>query len=85
MRIDKNGHQRKNALTIFQILPTNSVRKCIEISLENLYATIGAKRVKEALLGVVRMSLLQRNLDLTNLYISPRYNKRFSSAHPKLQ
>ena len=56
-------------LIIFQILPTNSVRKCIEISLENLYAAIGAKRVKEALLGVVRMSLLQWNLDLTNLYI----------------
>ena len=58
-----------NAQIIFQILPTNSVRKCIEISLENLYAAIGAKRVKEALLDVVRMSLLQWNLDLTNLYI----------------
>ena len=31
-----------DALILFQILPTYSVRKCIEISLENLCADIGA-------------------------------------------
>ena len=32
----------KNALIVFHILPTNSVKKCIEISLENLYEDVGA-------------------------------------------
>ena len=31
----------------YQILSTHSLRKCIEISLENLYVDIGAWRVKE--------------------------------------
>ena len=31
-----------NALIFKQILPTNSLRKCVEISLENLYLDIGA-------------------------------------------
>ena len=30
----------ENALIFKQILPNNSVRKCIEISLENLYSWI---------------------------------------------
>ena len=34
-----------NVLIFKQILPTNSVRKCMEISLENLYLDIGALRV----------------------------------------
>ena len=33
---------RKYALIFYQILPTNSLRKCMEISSENLYADIGA-------------------------------------------
>ena len=41
MRIDKMFTEG-NALIVFQILSTNSVRKCFEISLENLYADIGA-------------------------------------------
>ena len=50
--------------------------------MENLYAAIGAKRVKEALLGVVRMSLLQWNLDLTNLY---NYNEVLGITNNFLQ
>ena len=38
--------QREKSLIFYQILSTNSLRKCIEISLENLYVDIGAKRVK---------------------------------------
>ena len=33
-------------MIFYQFLPTNSVRKCIEISLENLFVDIGAERVK---------------------------------------
>ena len=40
-RIDITHHQKGNAL-VFQILPSNSVRKCIEISWENLYVDTGA-------------------------------------------
>ena len=43
MRIDKNDHQRKNALIIFQILPTNSVRKCIEINWRICKQILGLK------------------------------------------
>ena len=42
MRISNyNDHVRENALIFYQILSTNSLRKCIEISLENLYVDIG--------------------------------------------
>ena len=41
MRINKIITKRKNALIVYQILLTHSVRKCIEISLENLYVDIG--------------------------------------------
>ena len=34
---DKLWELIKNALIYYQILSTNSLRKCIEISLENLY------------------------------------------------
>ena len=38
MRINKNyDHQRKNALIFYQILWTNTLRKCMRISLESLY------------------------------------------------
>ena len=40
-RIDITHHQKGNAL-VFQILSSNSVRKCIEISWENLYVDTGA-------------------------------------------
>ena len=39
----------ENALIFKQILPTNSIRKCMVISLENLYVDIGAQRVKRSL------------------------------------
>ena len=37
---------RENGLIFKQILSTNSLRKCMEISVENLYAGIGSKRIK---------------------------------------
>ena len=37
-----NDHLRENTLIFYQILATHSLRKCIEISLENLYVDIGA-------------------------------------------
>ena len=37
-----NYHQRENALIFYQILFTNSLRKCMEISVENLFVDIGA-------------------------------------------
>ena len=37
-----NDHLSKNALIFYQILSTHSLRKCIEISLENLYVDAGA-------------------------------------------
>ena len=40
MRIDEMITEGKNTVVIFQILPTSYVWKCIEISLENLYADI---------------------------------------------
>ena len=36
----------ENTLIFKQILPTNSLRKCMVSSLENLYVDIGAQRVK---------------------------------------
>ena len=36
MRIE-NDHQRENALIFYQILFINSLRKCMEIGLENFY------------------------------------------------
>ena len=40
-----NDHQRENALIMFWILSTSSLRKCMEISLENLHTDIGDLRV----------------------------------------
>ena len=36
-----NCHQRENALIFYQILPTSSLRKYVEISQENLYVVNG--------------------------------------------
>ena len=38
-----NWLQRDQSLIFYQILSTNFFRKCMEISLENLYVDIGAK------------------------------------------
>ena len=47
MRINKNNvYQRENALIFYQILSINSLRKSMEISLENLYVDIETLRVK---------------------------------------
>ena len=37
-----NEHQKKKCFDLYQILPTNSLRKSMEISLENLYGDITA-------------------------------------------
>ena len=43
MKVNKtNNHTKETALIFKQILSTNSLRKCMEISLENLYVDIGA-------------------------------------------
>ena len=47
MRVHRNIDQGKKPLIFDQILSTNSLRKCMEISLENLYVDIGAKKVKK--------------------------------------
>lgn len=35
-----NDHKRGYALIIYQILPTYSLRQCIELSLENLFVDV---------------------------------------------
>ena len=43
MKVNKtNNHPKETALIFKQILSTNYLRKCIEISLENLYVDTGA-------------------------------------------
>ena len=41
-QFSQNFHLRENALIFYQILPTNSFRKWMEISLENFYVDIVA-------------------------------------------
>ena len=38
-----NDHLKKDALIYYQILSTNSLRKCMEINLENFYVDTGPK------------------------------------------
>ena len=45
MRMNKTKHERRNVLIFYQILLTYSLRKCMEISLENLYVDIGMKEL----------------------------------------
>ena len=45
MRINTCDHQRENVLIFYQILSTNSLRKSVDTSLENLYVDIGDSRV----------------------------------------
>ena len=42
MRMNKMKNERGNVLIFHQILSTYSLRKCMEMSLENLYVDIGA-------------------------------------------
>ena len=46
MKIHKNDYLMENSLIFCQILPTDSLRKCMEISMENLYVDIGIKWVQ---------------------------------------
>ena len=50
MRINKIITKEKKALIFYQILSTHSLRKYIEISLENLYVDIGSLRVNSCIL-----------------------------------
>ena len=45
MRIDIIISKGKNDLIYYRILLANYLRKCVEISLENLYVDIGAEKV----------------------------------------
>ena len=45
MRMNKTKHERRNVLIFYQILLRYSLRKCMEISLENLYVDIGMKEL----------------------------------------
>ena len=50
MRINEvHDHQTENASIFYQILSTDSLRKCMEICLENLCVDLGA-------VGVLRLS-----------------------------
>ena len=46
----RNDNQREDALILEQFLSNNSLRKCMEISLENLYVNIRASPVPPPLL-----------------------------------
>ena len=41
---EQNDHNSENALLSFKILLTDSLRKCMDIGLENLYVDIGTKK-----------------------------------------
>ena len=47
MRVHRIIDQGKKAVIFYQILSTNSLRKCMEISREKLYVDIGATKVKK--------------------------------------
>ena len=56
--------ERENALIFYQILPTNSLRKCIEISLENLRVNIwSVADPGEGLRGAGPLPPLSKGLD----------------------
>ena len=46
MRIDKMITKVEIALIFYKILSTHSLKRCMEVSLENFYVDIGASRVK---------------------------------------
>ena len=46
MRVNKMITKEKNALICYLTLSTTFLRKCMKISMENLYVDIGASRVK---------------------------------------
>ena len=63
MRIHKNDHLMENSLIFCQILPTDSLRKCMEISMENLYVDIGIKWVQKVVIpmsGEIKVTSVKR-------------------------
>ena len=58
MRIDKVITKGENALIFYQILPTNSLRKCMEISSENLYVDTWGLRLRRQGDGALAGKLL---------------------------
>ena len=53
MRIKKTKNESGNVLIFYQILSTYSLRKCMEISLENLYVDIGVKELSLSFITTV--------------------------------
>ena len=53
MRINKTKNESGNVLIFYQILSTYSLRKCMEISLENLYVDIGVKELSLSFITTV--------------------------------
>ena len=53
MRMNKMKNERRNVLIFHQILSTYSLRKCMEISLENLYVDIGMKELSLSFITTV--------------------------------
>ena len=53
MRMNKTKNERGNVLIFYQILSTYSLRKCMEISLENLYVDIGMKELSLSFITTV--------------------------------
>ena len=56
-----NDHQRENALIICQVLSINSLRKCVEISLENLYLDNG-NRIKRVISWQIDISFRKNTM-----------------------
>ena len=72
MRISTMITLKRNALILYQILSTNSLTRCMEISLENLYSKISLN-----FKGPVN---IQRNLSLQTL-VYCRYVMAFGGGH----
>ena len=53
MRMNNTKHERRNVLIFYQIPLMYSLRKCIEISLENLYVDIGMKELSLSFITTV--------------------------------
>ena len=53
MRMNKTKNEKGNVLIFYQILSTYYLRKCMEISLENLYVEIGMKELSLSFITTV--------------------------------
>ena len=75
--------QREKSLIFYQFLPTNSVRKCIEISLENLFVDIGLKGLNffiirhHLILQASRRELIQMDFEAILKYFRISMPKKY--------